>query len=121
MYLSPYGKLINHTINFINEHFNQPLSLKQLADIAGLSPNYFHKIFSEVMKVTPNDYIASIRLNKAKELLLTTNLQIYNISDQCGFNNVSYFGYLFKKSFHATPIDFRNRHNYVNYGAIGSR
>lgn len=113
---SPYGKAINQSIDFINNHFNQKISLKQLSDVADLSPNYFHKIFTELMKITPNDYITAVRLNKAKELLLGTNLQIYNIADQCGFNNVSYFSALFKKSFHITPLDFRNRHNYVNYG-----
>jgi YesN/AraC family two-component response regulator len=113
---SPYGKAINQTIDYIKDHFNQKLSLQQLSDVADLSPNYFHKIFTEVMKITPNDYITTVRLNKAKELLLGTNLQIYNIADQCGFNNVSYFSSLFKKSFRITPVEFRNRHNYVSYG-----
>lgn len=116
MQRSPYGKMINKTIDYIKDHFNQRLSLKQLSDVAELSPNYFHKIFTEIMKITPNEYIMAVRLNKAKELLLGTNLQIYNIADQCGFNNVSYFSSLFKKAFRITPVDFRNRYNYVNYG-----
>lgn len=114
--LSPYGKEIKKTLDYIDENIDQKLCLKQLSDIAGLSPNYFHKIFTEVMKITPNDYITAGRLNKAKDLLLRTNLQIYNIADQCGFNNVSYFSFLFKKSFRLTPVDFRNRHSYANYG-----
>ncbi len=116
MQLSPYGKVIHKTLDYINDNMNQKLSLKQLSDIAGLSPNYFHKVFTEVMKITPNDYITTVRLNKAKDLLLRTNLQIYNIADQCGFNNVSYFSFLFKKSFQLTPIDFRNKHSYASYG-----
>jgi AraC-like DNA-binding protein len=116
MQLSPYGKAIRKTMDFINENINQKLSLQQLSDIAGLSPNYFHKIFTEVMQTTPNDYITTARLNKAKDLLLRTNLQIYNIADQCGFNNVSYFSYLFKKTFLITPIDFRSRNSYANFG-----
>lgn len=116
MYLSPYGRVIEQTLDYINENISQKLSLIQLSDIAGLSPNYFHKIFTEVMKITPNDYITEARLNKAKDLLLRTNLQIYNIADQCGFNNVSYFSFLFKKSFRLTPVDYRNKHSYVNYG-----
>lgn len=115
MYLSPYGKAINRTLDYINENMHQKLSLKQLSDIAEMSPNYFHKIFTEIMKRTPNDYITQTRLNKAKDLLLRTNLQIYYIADQCGFNNVSYFSFLFKKTFQITPADFRNRHSYVNY------
>jgi AraC-like DNA-binding protein len=116
MQLSPYGKAIRKTLDFIHENMMHKLSLKQLSDIAGLSPNYFHKVFTEVMKTTPNDYITTVRLNKAKELLLGTNLQIYNIADQCGFNNVSYFSFLFKKTFLITPIDFRSRNSYANYG-----
>jgi AraC-like DNA-binding protein len=116
MQLSPYGKVIRKTMDFINDNIDQKLSLNQLSDIAGLSPNYFHKVFTEIMKTTPNEYITTVRLNKAKDLLLRTNLQIYNIADQCGFNNVSYFSFLFKKSFQSTPIDFRNKHSYANYG-----
>ncbi len=116
MHRSPYGKAINHALDYIQEHYNQKLSLKQLSEVAELSPNYFHKIFTDIMKITPNDYITTTRMNKAKDLLLRTNLPIYNIADQCGFNNVSYFSYLFKKSFHVTPVDFRNKHNYVYYG-----
>lgn len=116
MLLSPYGKAIRKTMEYINENIHQKLSLNQLSDIAGLSPNYFHKIFTEVMKITPNEYITTTRLSKAKDLLLRTNLPVYLIADQCGFNNVSYFSSLFKKSFHLAPLDFRNRHSYVNYG-----
>lgn len=116
MQLSPYGKTIRKTIDYINENLEQKLSLKQLSDIAGLSPNYFHKIFTEVMKTTPNDYIITARLNRAKDLLLRTSLPVYQIAEQCGFNNVSYFGLLFKKSVRLTPIDFRTKHSYVNYG-----
>ncbi len=116
MQASPYGKTIKKTMDYINENIHRKLSLKQLSDIADLSPNYFHKIFTELMKTTPNDYIITARLNKAKELLLRTNLPAYQIADQCGFNNVSYFSFLFKKSFRLTPIDFRRKHSYVNYG-----
>lgn len=116
MQFSPYGKAIRKTMDYINENLNQKLSLRRLSDIAGLSPNYFHKIFTEVMKTTPNEYITTARLNKAKDLLLRTNLPVYHIADQCGFNNVSYLSSLFKKSFRLTPIDFRNKHSYVNYG-----
>jgi AraC family transcriptional regulator len=113
---TPYGKALNKAIDFINNNFHQKLSLQQLSELAGLSPNYFHKIFTQIMKITPNEYISTVRLNKAKELLLKTNLQIYHIADQCGFNNVSYFSFLFKKTYHITPVDFRNRYSYVNYG-----
>ncbi len=116
VYLSPYGKAISRTIDYINKHIDQKLSLKQLSEIAELSPNYYHKIFTEVMKITPNEYITTMRLNKAKDLLLRTNLQVYNIADQCGFHNVSYFSFLFKKAFRITPVDFRNRHDYANFG-----
>lgn len=114
MLQSPYGKVIKKTLDYIHENLNQKLLLKQLSVIAELSPNYFHRIFTETMQITPNDYITSARLNKAKDLLLRTDLQIYNIADQCGYDNVSYFSFLFKKSFQITPVEYRSRHNYVN-------
>ena len=114
MLQSPYGKVIKKTLDYIHENLNQKLLLKQISAIAELSPNYFHRIFTEIMQITPNDYITSARLNKAKDLLLRTDLQIYNIADQCGYDNVSYFSYLFKKSFQITPVEYRSRHNYVN-------
>jgi AraC-like DNA-binding protein len=114
MYSSPYGKVIKNTLDYINENIDRKLSLKQLSEFADLSPNYFHKIFTEVMKITPNDYITSVKLNMAKDLLVRTNQQIYLVADRCGFDNVSYFSFLFKKAFQLTPADYRKRHNYAN-------
>lgn len=114
MLQSPYGKVIKKSLEFISENINKKITLKQLSEYAELSPNYFHKIFTEIMKITPNDYITEARLNMAKDLLLRTNQKIYYIADQCGFDNVSYFSFLFKKSFHITPAEYRNRHSYVN-------
>ena len=110
---SPHGKVIKETIKYIEKNINQKIKLDELAEIAELSPNYYHKIFTEIMDITPNDYIIEVKLCKAKELLIKTNKKIYEIGDECGYDNVAYFNSIFKKHNDITPLEYRRQHNYI--------
>ena len=57
-----------------------------------------------------NTFLRQERVRKAKELLLTTELRIYEISEECGFSNANYFSYVFKQETGEKPLDYQKKH-----------
>jgi AraC-like DNA-binding protein len=111
--LSPHYGTIKKVIEFIDENIEKKILLNDLAGLTNLSPNHFHKVFSETMGVTPNLFITKLRLDRAKDLLIRTDLPISDISAKCGFDNIPYFSYLFKKQIRLSPGEFRRKHSYI--------
>lgn len=109
---SPYGSAVRKTVDFIRENLRHPLTLECLAELAGFSPSYFHRIFRDMMGITPNEYIVKLRLERAKELLLKSDDPIHKIAVECGVENVPYFSFLFKKRLGITPMEFRTRYRF---------
>ena len=89
--------------NYSNVSFN----LNSLADNMNLSSGYLSSLFKSLFGIPFQDYLNNIRMEKAKLLLLTTDLKNYEISDQIGFDNVYYFNSKFKKTFGVTPKEFK--------------
>ncbi|MEK3885025.1 AraC family transcriptional regulator [Paenibacillus sp. PL2-23] len=104
---SAHSKTIANTIAYIKNNLDEQWNLAKLAQIAGLSPSYFHSIFTKAMQQTPNDYIVELRLEKAKRMLLTTDASILDVAMLCGFGSGAYFGFLFKKKTGVSPVHFR--------------
>jgi AraC-type DNA-binding domain-containing proteins len=107
---SPYYTRIKKVINYIQCNYALKIDLNTLAGIADLSPNYFHKVFSQIMNMTPYEYINNIRLDKAKEYLIQTDLKIQKVAENSGFENSSYFSEVFKKAYSISPRDFRKKY-----------
>lgn len=100
---------INHSIAYIQEHFNSSITLEQLAAISNLSPYYFTRIFTAETGITPHQFLIVTRLNAAKFHLRTQGLSIKEIAFSCGFNSESSFCSTFKKWEHMTPTEYRNQ------------
>lgn len=100
--------LIEKIKNHIAASYMDPnLSVDALADVAGLSINYMRKIFKDITAVSLNQYINSIRFEKAKHLLLTTDIPANRIGEMVGMDNTKYFYSSFKKYCGKTPDHFR--------------
>lgn len=97
--------------NHIDSRFMEPISIGQLADMAGMRPESFIRAFGKTFRQSPHSYIISKRVNEAKSLLLLTTLSIKEISARTGFSNVSYFCLIFRKHTSMTPGAFR-RHSF---------
>lgn len=110
---SPYYIPIKSTLEFIESNYRHKISLELLANEVKLSSSHFHKIFSKVMNMSPNEYLTKVRLEKAKELLVKTDLNIFEIALQCGFENTPYFNFIFKKHLGMSPGEFRKRLSYI--------
>ncbi len=94
-------------IQYINEHYNEDISLNELAELVFLSPNYLSNIFAKDMGITINRYIRQIRMNQAYRYLTQTNMKISEISRQVGYPNTSYFCKLFQEQFDTSPEKYR--------------
>lgn len=93
--------------SFIYHHFDEPLTTEILADQVFLSPGYLSFIFKQETGVNLNRFIRDYRMEKAKELLETTNLKVVQIAEKVGFSNNSYFGRSFREYFGSTPESCR--------------
>ncbi len=99
-------EIIERTDKHIKNNLTSDLSLESLADLAGFSPVYFHNCFKTSTGMTLHSFIELQRINKAKNLLVTTDYTLTQISEECGFSSQSYFSYAFKKINGVTPREY---------------
>lgn len=88
---------IKNVLLRIRDDYAKPLTLKQLADETGLTPQYFCRAFRQITGRTPFDYLNYYRINCAAELLCSTEDSVTDISLSCGFNDLSYFLRMFRR------------------------
>ncbi|MCM3715110.1 AraC family transcriptional regulator [Alkalihalobacillus oceani] len=100
-------KAVDQVLDYIHNHLDAPLSLEQLASEAAYSPYHFSRLFKERTGLSPHYYIASLRLQHAKELLLTTNLTIRDIGMEIGQQSLGTFTTRFTERVGMTPAFFR--------------
>ncbi len=93
---------------YIHKHYGEDLSLDILAKEVYLTPHYLSALFIEETGCGINRYIKNVRMEKAKDLLLHTNLKINDICRQVGYSNLSYFCKSFAEEFGTTPNNYRN-------------
>lgn len=106
---------LQSSINYIIENYAEPITLKECADIANISPNYFSNIFSSVTGSSFKEFLNKTRVNRACELLENTPLSIAEISQNVGFTTESYFGYVFKSLKNCSPSSYRKQNISKDY------
>ena len=103
-----YGSVIRKARAFIAEKFNDSnLTLHDVASHVALSNNHFCTVFSQEMGVTFTEYLTSVRIARAKELLSATQMRTGDVAYAVGYNDPHYFSYLFKKNTGLSPRDYR--------------
>ncbi len=98
---------INDARTYLREHFADPITLDQLSERFNINKYYFLKVFKTYTGFTPNEYIIKTRINRAKELLRTTDSPVYEIAAEVGIHNPSHFINLFRKTEGYTPQAYR--------------
>lgn len=108
--VSTRGGVIQQAVEFIKENYNNPdISLHLVSNHVGFSPAHFSMVFSQRVGRTFIDYLTGVRIDKAKELLLTTDRKLASIAAEVGYNEPNYFSYVFKKRAGVSPKEFRSR------------
>ena len=99
-----YGMVLRKAKAFIGAHYPNPeLTLRQVAGEVALSNNHFCTVFSQETGVTFTEYITSLRIEKAKELLRDKQMRTSDVAAAIGYNDPHYFSYLFKKYVNLSP------------------
>jgi two-component system response regulator YesN len=98
---------IQPAINYIDANYDKPISLADIAKCCHLSVSRLAHVFKEQMGITIVDYVTSVRVERAKQLLLATEQNCTEICFQVGYNNQSYFTRTFKDLVGMTPRQFR--------------
>lgn len=102
---------IERVRSYIRENFAEEITLEVLSEIAGFEKNYFLRKFKKQMGVTPMDYILAKRMEKAKELLRFSDMNITQIAYATGFKSVHYFSKVFFDNMKVRPSDWRLNQN----------
>ncbi|MEO0796088.1 MAG: helix-turn-helix domain-containing protein [Verrucomicrobiota bacterium] len=106
-----YSRLMD-VIDLMHEHYAEPLQVKDMASQVGLSRSQFGRIFRQLFGLSPHDYLKSVRINAAAELLRETELKTTEIALQVGFYDHSHFSKVFKEILSLSPRDYRKKHSY---------
>lgn len=105
--------------HYIKEHYKDPINTKLIADYFNFTPAYLSKIFREYKNVSPADYITTLRIEKAKELLSCSNsLSIKDIAAYIGYEDSLYFSKVFKKYTGYSPKKFQTDNSHILNSSI---
>ena len=94
---------------YINENFDQCLSLDVLGEVVHLHPAYLSKIFKEATEVNLSRYVTDIRMERAAELLDQTCMKVHEVMQKTGYQKSQHFSKLFKERYGITPQEYRRR------------
>jgi AraC-like DNA-binding protein len=100
---------IRHAIAFIREHFAEPLSVAQVARVAGFAAGYFSKVFVQNQQVTFQSYVRQLRLERAKHMLIATTFSAERVGRLCGFSSRTHFHRAFRQMCGMSPLEYRAR------------
>ncbi|WP_066196025.1 response regulator transcription factor [Gracilibacillus timonensis] len=108
--------LVAKSISYIEDHYMENCSLKEVADYVHLSPNYFSNLFKLEKGESFVNYITNLRINKSKILLSNTNMKIFEIAESVGYDDSNYFTTVFKRLTKKTPREYRTQAEKHNQG-----
>jgi len=111
---TPAAAAARHDIHFrniltyIDEHLHDDLSIQDISKQWFIHPNYLSSLFRKTLGITFSKYLTDKRLNRACELLRTTDLAVSEVAERSGYRDYFYFARLFKKQIGCTPSEYRN-------------
>lgn len=115
MTLKQSGRLrdfyIREAISFVEQNFQNDISIEDIASCCGLNRSYFGKIFHDTVGKSPQEFLMSYRMAKAAELLKLTQLSVSDIGNAVGYPNQLHFSRAFKTIYGISPRNWRNEEN----------
>ena len=108
-------KLMYKAKQYIEEHYmNHDLSLEQVANQVHISPSYFSVLFKNEEGIAFTDYLIRIRIQRACELMMNTDLKAYEIADKVGYDTPAYYSTAFKKAMGISPTEYKKMYMQKN-------
>lgn len=104
------SKTILAAVQYIEKHFNENISLSDVADHIYISKNYLCDLFKKELNITVIDYVTNLRIEKAKHYLSNTDMKMYEISSAVGYKEYPYFSQIFKRHTGISLSNYRKQH-----------
>ena len=99
-------QFLNEIIMYINYNYSQPLTVAQICQNFSISRSFLQQLFNKNLGIAPKQYIAQVKLKKAKILIKENKYTISDISEKLGFTSIHYFSRAFKKEFNLSPSEY---------------
>lgn len=109
---------IEMTQDYMVQHYQDPLTLESLAQMAGLSVSHYSRLFRKIIGYSPIDYLTHLRMDRAKELLALSDYRLKSIANSVGYSDEFYFSRMFKKVVGVSPREYAKRHKSIDPGAF---
>ena len=91
----------------MQNHTGEKVTLDRLGELTGYSPLHVLRLFKAAVGCSPHEYLSSLRMERAKQLLIESDMPIDRIAAECGFSSESYFHSYFKRSAGISPGEYR--------------
>ena len=108
-FYSSESERLHKMVSYIKKNYNQPITLEQVAESAGISKSSCSHLFKQYMKESPFHFLLRYRIDKGCKLLISTHMTVTEISAEVGLCTSSYFCEMFKRLKGITPSEFRNQ------------
>ncbi len=105
---------VERATHYFNDHYREPIVIEDYAAERMMTANWFTQIFKKITKVTPMQYIISLRITDAMNLIDNSGLNMTQIAAAVGYDNSMYFSRLFKKHTGMTPSEYKKRNEKAN-------
>ena len=103
------AELINSMINFLENNYMYPISVKDICNELKVSQSYLYRCSMAILNISPNNYILYFKMAKADRLLKIKDLSIEEIAEMTGYENIYHFSNTFKKHFGISPSSYRKQ------------
>ena len=104
-----YSYVVNKTLHLIHRHYHEGINLDEIASLLHITPEYLSSIFAREVKKNYSSYVKDIRINKAKELLLRSDMKTFEIAQNVGYPDAKYFSRVFKEVTGLTPGEYQRK------------
>ena len=100
---------MKNMLQYIDEHYSDNITINEIAESVSLSVSECLRCFHRTIGTTPIQYLRSLRIKKAAELLTNTDMKIVDVGIICGFQDMSYFAKTFRNIYGCTPSQYREK------------
>jgi two-component system response regulator YesN len=102
-------QIVEEVLHIVHTQYASDLTIESIARAMHFTPNYLGSVFKTVMKTGINRYINNYRLERAREMLMDRDVQVTDVAQRCGYDNITYFYTVFKKECGVTPNEYRQQ------------